>query len=425
MPRRRKPHPRKPRSQSRPPLPEQIAGFRITGLLGCGGTSTVYAAERTINGITQPVALKLFHSYLTGAAAIERFQREQAMLVRLDHPSICRMLDAGLTSSGQPYLVLERIDGLPIDEYANTHRLPVPDRIRLILSACDAIAAAHRSFIAHLDLKPGNLFNTPGGHVCLLDFGTAKLIDPVHPLTNTRHLTPLYAASEQLRGEAVSTACDVYSLGMLLYELLAGANPFSGTSLAAVAERAAGDSHPPRMAARVTEQAARDRNLTVNRLRSLLDGDIDRVVARALAHDPHDRYPSITEFAEDLRRYLESRPVLARRQTAAYRLRKYVSRNRTLLVLSAFLLLSVAIAVLFGWQERQKAIAQGRRAQASSDFLLWLISSSNPIYGGRRDMTVLDLLSRADERLARGDLDDELVTIELETNLGSYLFQSS
>jgi len=347
------------------------------------------------------------------------------MLVRLDHPSICRMLDAGLTSSGQPYLVLERIDGLPIDEYANTHRLPVPDRIRLILSACDAIAAAHRSFIAHLDLKPGNLFNTPGGHVCLLDFGTAKLIDPVHPLTNTRHLTPLYAASEQLRGEAVSTACDVYSLGMLLYELLAGANPFSGTSLAAVAERAAGDSHPPRMAARVTEQAARDRNLTVNRLRSLLDGDIDRVVARALAHDPHDRYPSITEFAEDLRRYLESRPVLARRQTAAYRLRKYVSRNRTLLVLSAFLLLSVAIAVLFGWQERQKAIAQGRRAQASSDFLLWLISSSNPIYGGRRDMTVLDLLSRADERLARGDLDDELVTIELETNLGSYLFQSS
>ena len=343
-----------------PPFLEQIAGFRITGLLGRGGTSTVYAAERTINGITQPVALKLLHSYLTGAAVIERFQREQAMLVRLDHPSIWRMLDAGLSSSGQPDLVLERIDGLPIDEYANSHRLTVPDRIRLILSACDAIAGVHRSFIAHLDLKPGNLFITPSGHVCLLDFGTAKLVDPVHPLTSTRHLTPLYAAPEQPRGEAVSTACDVYSHGMVLYELLAGANPFSGTSLSAFDERDA-------------------RDLTVNGLRFLLDGDIERVVACALARDPHDRYPSITEFAEDLRRYLENRPVLARRQTAAYRLRKYVSRNRTLLALSAVLLLFAAIAVLFGWQERERAIAQGRRAQASSAVLLWHISSSNPI----------------------------------------------
>ncbi|MBL8292544.1 MAG: serine/threonine protein kinase [Bryobacterales bacterium] len=411
-------------SRSETETPTRIGEYTITGQLGRGGTSTVYAAERTVNGVVQPVALKLLHSYLLDPEDLKRFQREQAILVRLDHPAICRVLDAGVTAARQPYLVLERVHGQPIDQYAKEHRLPIADRIRLIVSACDAIAAAHRNLVVHLDLKPSNLFITADGHVCLLDFGTAKLIDPVGSLTTTRYLTPLYAAPEQLRGEPVSTACDVYSLGMVLYELLAGANPFGGVSLASVAERAAGASTAPRMAERITEQAARDRGITINRLRAALAGDIDRVVAKALAADPKDRYATIADFADDLRRYLENRPVLARRQTTAYRLRKYASRHRALLAVTALLLLTIAGATLYGWRERQRALEQGRRAQASSEFLVWLISSSNPIYGGHREMTVRELLQRADQRLARGDLQDETVASDLETNLGAHLFQS-
>jgi tRNA A-37 threonylcarbamoyl transferase component Bud32 len=405
-------------------LPERIGPYRVTGLLGRGGTSTVYAAERETEGVTSSVAVKVLHAYLLDDESTARFQREQRILAGLDHPALCRVLDAGITADRQPFLVIERVDGQPIDDYASEHRLSLADRIRLVISAAEAVGAVHRNFVAHLDLKPSNLFVTVSGQVRLLDFGTAKLLDPAGNLTTTRHLTPVYASPEQLRGDPVTMASDIYSLGLILYELLAGASPHSGASLMSLAERASGVTSTGPMASKVTEAAATERGLTETRLRRLLSGDIERVVAKALAPEPDRRYATIGELADDLRRYLEDRPVLARRQTTGYRLKKYAARNRggltVTLVLVAGLLAAGGYAL---WQQHQ-AIEAGRRAQVSANFLFWLIGSSNPLYGGSADMTVLALVNRAEERLRRGDVLDRESSLGMETILGSFMFNA-
>jgi tRNA A-37 threonylcarbamoyl transferase component Bud32 len=407
-----------------PPLPDRIGDYRVTGLLGQGGTSTVYAAEREADGVTSPVAVKVLHAYLLDEESTGRFLREQQILARLDHPALCRVLDAGITGGRQPYLVLERVEGRPIDEYAREQRLGVVDRVRLVIAAADAVAAVHRSFVAHLDLKPGNLFVTEQGSVRLLDFGTAKLVDPLGRLTTTRQLTPVYASPEQLRGDPVTMASDIYSLGLILYELLAGASPYAEASLASIAERAAGATATRSMAQCVTDVAARERGLPVERLRRMLRGDLERIVAKALAAEPERRYATGGEFAADLTRYLENRPVLARRQTAAYRLKKFAARNRGGVSLTLVLAMGLLVTGGYGaWQQR-RAIEAGRRAQASASFLSWLIGSSNPVYGGRPDMTVLELVTRAEERLRRGDVLDPALTASMETTLSGFLFSA-
>ncbi|MBK9165903.1 MAG: serine/threonine protein kinase [Bryobacterales bacterium] len=409
---------------SEPLAPASLGPYRITGLLGRGGTSTVYGAERDINGTTQRVALKVLHAYLLDAEQIGRFRREQELLARLDHPAVCRLLDAGLTPAQQPYLVIQLVEGEPIDVYANRRRLSVPERIRLVIDVLDALGAAHRSLIVHLDLKPGNLLVTPDGRVHLLDFGTAKLIDPRVDLTTTRHFTPLYAAPEQLRGEPVTTASDIYGLGLVLYELLAGTRPFAAGSIVAVAERAAGATTTAPLAARVTGEAARDRGLPVERLRAILGGDIDVIVAKALAWEPAQRYTTAAAFAADLERYLANRPILARRQTAGYRVRKFAARNARALAVTLVLLAALTGAAAYGWRENRRALSEGRRAETTAGFLQWLIASANPVYGGKRGMTVVELVERAEQRLARGDVADAQVAAALEGSVGAYLFQS-
>ena len=210
-----------------------------------------------------------------------------------------------------------------MDEYADHARASVDDRIRLIVAACHALHAAHTRLIVHLDLKPQNLMVTAGGAVKLLDFGTAKLLDAEGALTTTRQLTPLYASPEQLRGAAVTTACDIYSLGLVLYELLSGTWPFgSRSSLVGVAERATGATTGRRLDEVADAGVAERRGLSVERLRAVLRGDIQSIVMKALAAAPGDRYASALDFANDLQRYLDRRPVLARPQTAVYRVRE-------------------------------------------------------------------------------------------------------
>jgi serine/threonine protein kinase len=248
-------------AQAAPPPPpaepaKTIGTYTITALLGQGGTGTVYAAAIDRAGVPQPVAVKLLHAHATSPEARERFRREQQMLAQLDHPGIIRVIDAGVTSDQQPYLVMDRVDGEPIDQYCDRHYLPIDDRLRLMIEVCDAVQAAHRALIVHLDLKPSNLLVTHDGRAKLLDFGTAKLVRP-GDLTSTRQMTPLYASPEQLRGENVTTACDVFSLGVILFELLTGGWPFgSRDSMLSVLERATGHTDSRKLTELLSPEAA-------------------------------------------------------------------------------------------------------------------------------------------------------------------------
>ena len=414
-------------SAPEPAHPLAIGPYRILGRLGQGGTSTVYRAQQILDANAPPrdVALKVLNSYLSSPSQIERFQREFSLLARLDHPSICRVFDFGLTPEQQPYLVLELLDAQPIDSYADQHRLTIPQRIALAAEAAEAMAFAHRQLIAHLDLKPGNLFVTAAGRVKVLDFGTAKLIDPTANLTTTRYLTPHYASPEQLRGEPVSTACDVYSLGLIVYELLAGASPFPATSIAALAERASGATVPRRLSDRLTESAANARAATLSLLRQQLSGDIEHILSRALMAEPAQRYASMADFAGDLRRYLDQRPILARPQTFGYRLSKFVRRNRLPVALASVALLAIASTGTFAFLQQREALAQSRRAQEVGNFLRWLLLSSNPQLGGREGMTVQELMSRADGILAQGLIRDENVHADIESLIASILIEGS
>jgi eukaryotic-like serine/threonine-protein kinase len=402
-----------------------VGPYEIEGLLGRGGMGTVYAAQLRRGGVVQQVAVKVLHSYMADAAMLERFEREHRLLATLDHPGIVRFLDAGLTSQKQPYLVMERVDGLPIDEYCDGKKLDIAGRVRLVMAACQAVQAAHRKLIVHLDLKPSNLLVKQDGQVKLLDFGTAKLLDPMGHLTTTRQLTPLYASPEQLRGEAVTTACDVYALGVILYELLSGAWPFGNKeSLASVTSRAGGFAETRPMTQSITGESAKRLGMSLEQVRQALRGDLQVIVAKALRSEPGERYAGVGELADDLQRWLEERPVLARPQTLLYRASKYARRNRGALGLSAVLMLGLLGALGVAWWQQREKVIEGQRAQAATKFLLWMIESSNPMYGGKQNMTVLEMMERARGLMAGERLESAELRAALEAEFANY-FQTA
>lgn len=408
-----------------PAIPDSIGSYQITGILGKGGAGTVYAAQVDRAGVPLKLAIKLLHAHLDDDEALARFRREQQILARLDHPHITRILDAGATPDQRPYLVMERVEGLPIDQFCDRNSLSVRDRVALMIAVCRAVDAAHRSFIVHLDLKPSNLLVTPDHHPKLLDFGTAKLLDPLGPHTTTRQLTPLYASPEQLRGEPVTTACDVYSLGLILYELLAGAWPFGKrTSLVAVSDRAAGNTVPRTLSLAITDDAARARGASASALRAAVRGDIDRIVAKALESDPARRYSTAAELADDLARYLNGRPVLARPQTTLYRVSKYAARHRGALSLTAVLVVALLSAAAYAFWQQREALAAARRAQATGQYLMWIFQSANPVNGGRQGATVAELAARAEARLGDDPRLDPGLAAALRGVFGSFLYSS-
>jgi eukaryotic-like serine/threonine-protein kinase len=408
-----------------PAMPESIGSYKLTGLLGKGGAGAVYAAEVDRAGVPMKLAVKLLHAHLDDDEALARFRREQQILARLNHPHITRIIDAGATPDHRPYLVMERVDGLPIDQYCDQNALSVRDRIALMIAVCRAVESAHRAFVVHLDLKPSNLLVTHDGHPKLLDFGTAKLLDPLGPHTTTRQLTPLYASPEQLRGEPVTTACDVYSLGLILYELLAGAWPFGKrTSLVAVSDRAAGNTLPRTLSLAITEDAARARGASASALRATVRGDLDRIVAKALESDPARRYSTAAELADDLARYLNGRPVLARPQTTLYRVSKYAARHRGALSLTAVLVVALLSAAAYAFWQQREALAAARRAQATGQYLMWIFQSANPVNGGRQGATVAELAARAEARLADDPRLDPGLAAALRGVFGSFLYSS-
>lgn len=325
-----------------------IGAYRLTQLLGSGGMGTVYLAERSDGAFAKHVAVKLLSPAFSHAS--DWFQRERELLARLDHSNIARLIDGGTTPEGWPYLVMEYVEGAPIDRYCDERDLALDDRVQLLLQACSGLAHAHQRLVVHCDVKPANILVTSDGTVKLLDFGIAKLIDPEKTVTLWRPGTAAYSSPEQLRGEALTTAADVYSLGVLAYVVLTGQWPYgarSGGLAEAVHAVLDGEAVP----------ASRVPGLSPARAKKLR-GDLDNVLAKAVAKDPARRYASVQQLGDDLESFRRGFPVRARADTLTYRLTKFVRRHRVATTLSAAaLVLLVAAVFVSSWQAR---IAQRR-----------------------------------------------------------------
>jgi hypothetical protein len=334
------------------PLARRFGPYRIVSELGQGGMGAVYLAVRDDDEYRQQVAVKLLQRGLETPEAVARFRDERQILAALEHPGIVRLLDGGSTAEGLPYIVMERVEGVPITDHCQGGRLPVRDRLLLFRQVCAAVQYAHQRLVIHRDIKPGNILVGADGTPKLLDFGIAKLLDPDHPRgrqaqtrTGLHRLTPEYGSPEQARGEPVTTATDVYSLGAVLYELLTGARPhrFEGESVVHMVH-AICEVEPPRPS--LAAPPAR---------RRALRGDLDNVVMKALQKEPGRRYASAEQLSEDLRRHLDGQPVAARAGTWAYRAGKFVRRQRGVVAAAALLVLTLATGTMVSLQQARRA----------------------------------------------------------------------
>jgi serine/threonine-protein kinase len=397
------------------PLPGARAGtlagpYRLERLLGEGGMGQVWLAGRADGLYQRRVALKLLRPGLADPNLRLRFTRERQILARLAHPHIARLLDAGISSDGQPYLALEYVEGEAINDWCRRRNLSLDARLRLFLQTCDAVSHAHANLIVHRDLKPSNILVTAHEEVRLLDFGIAKLLDtadlaPEQTGTGLRAFTLHYAAPEQVRGEPVTTMTDVYALGVVLHELLTGTRPYVlKRRTDAEWEEAIIGAEPLRPSLAVlhgdgegeVDEEQRPAG-SLRRLSRALAGDLDNIVLKALAKRPEQRYPSVEALALDIARYRNGRPVLARPQQLGYRLRKYGYRHRW--VLATALLVTLVLGSAFGivaWQARQ-AVQEATRAQALQDFVIGLFERA-----GDGDAP-LDVRALLDAGLRRGN----------------------
>ena len=328
----------------------RIGPYQIVRELGRGGMGAAYLAARADAEFEKLVAIKLIKRGMDTDAILWRFRTERQILANLNHPNIAMLLDGGSTADGLPYFVMEYVDGLPIDVYCNTHRLPIRDRLKMLQAVCAAVHHAHENRIIHRDLKPLNILVTSSGVPKLLDFGIAKLLDTQHgPHTTAdaigRAMTPFYASPEQIRGEAVTAASDVHALGVLTYVLLTGRHPYATDGRPGPeVERAVCDGQPDKPSATVDDEAARLRGLTLQELRRTLTGPLDAVVLKALRKEPQHRYASAKALAEDIQRYLDDIPVSAPPATAWPRLR--VRRAIAAVAAAVVLLAAVPVARL-------------------------------------------------------------------------------
>ncbi|HEV2843761.1 MAG TPA: serine/threonine-protein kinase, partial [Thermoanaerobaculia bacterium] len=337
----------------------RLGPYRLLRRIGGGGMGTVYLARRDDEQYQQEVAIKVLRAGLEATEAYHRFIAERQILARLQHPNIARLYDGGTTEDGRPFLVMELVDGLPVDQYCDQGQLNVDQRLGLFRRICSAVEHAHQNLLVHRDIKPGNILVTPDGEPKLLDFGIAKQLEPKvatdsGPLTRTglRIMTPSYASPEQVKGEAVTTASDVYSLGVLLYELLTGRSPYPSAEVTYEIERAICEQEPERPSVAVfragavsPEEIASARKARPQALQRRLRGDLDNIVLMALRKEPGRRYGSVAKLSRDLERHQEDLPVAARADTLRYRARKFVVRNRAgvAAAVAVFLLVSLLV----------------------------------------------------------------------------------
>ena len=419
---------------------QQIGPYRILEPLGQGGMGRVFLAEREDVG-TQ-VALKLVPGNFISPEIRQRFLFERRVLARLNHPNIARLLDAGVTEDDMPYFVMDVARGEPITEYCNHRHLSVEARLALFMTVCDAVQYAHQRLIVHRDLKPQNILvgddDSGMAQVKLLDFGIAKLLaeeeDASLTKTGMRVMTMRYAAPEQILGDTITTATDVYALGLLLYQLLTGQHPYNLEGLPHEISRAIVETAPKKPSTAVkevshsgddTDTISIDRSTTIEQLQRRLRGDLDVICLKALEKEPERRYQTAEQLQADIRRYMSGLPVIARAPTVGYRVQKFVSKNRVAVVV--VLLVSVAIFSSLGaalWQaQRARAAAETARAEAHTaeqvkTYLVEVFKTANPWEVPMGDeLTARELLARGAERIE--SLEDEpIVQAELLGVLG-------
>jgi non-specific serine/threonine protein kinase/serine/threonine-protein kinase len=391
------------------PVPgAQFGPYCAVELIGCGGMSAVYRARRADGQFEQTVALKILSAHLAGPEFLRRFQTERQILATLRHPHITRLVDGGVSSAGDPFLITELIEGQAIDRFCDGGRLPVAARLELLLQVCDAVDYAHRNLIVHRDLKPANILVDAEGSVKLLDFGTAGLLDADRDttLTRARMLTPRYASPEQIRGERAGIASDVFSLGVVAYELLTGGWPFGDpASVLSELNRAVGNTAASVPHGVVTPGAAESRAVSVEQLRRALKGDLSAILLRALCADPARRYGTVRELAEDVRRYLDGRPVAARGGRWLYRARKFAARNRWRIALggaAAAVVLAAGVYSFLEYGRDQRRMVQIR--ELSRSYLTDIFREVSNLPGSSRAQMMILSQARQNLHALEGDV---------------------
>ena len=379
---------------------ERIGPWRVLSELGRGGMGIVLLAERADGQFEQRAAIKLVKRGMDSDAVQARFLRERQILARLEHPHIARLLDGGIAEDGRPYFAMEYIDGEPVLRYCAQCELGLEARIKLFCDVCAAVQFAHGQLVVHRDIKPSNILVTASGEAKLLDFGIAKLLDDSHGgMTQTadaqhRPLTPAYAAPEQIRGQPVSTATDIYSLGVVLFELLTGKRPFDLRDESNVDDvRHAMDSttNSP-----LASEAADDTSPAMTRR---LRGDLDTIILTAMRRDPQRRYATADAFAKDLQRFLAGQPISARRDSVGYRLGKFVDRHRVGVVSAMVGVIVLIAALVFAvWQAHEKT-RQALASEQVTTFLEGIFRSADPAVSRGANVTAQDLLDQGTDRL--------------------------
>ena len=426
---------------------ERVGAFKVVRTLGTGGMGAVFLGERTDADFRQQVALKLVRRGFDSPELRDRFLRERRILARLEHPNVARLVDGGVTDEGVPYFAMEFVDGVPLHRFTDEKRLTIEERLELFLQVCAGVEHAHRQLVVHRDLKPANVFVTGDGNVKLLDFGVAKLLesDDARDVTRRtqRWLTPEYASPEQIRGEPVTTACDIYALGVLLYELLTGHRPYGLARVApheinsVILER---EPERPSTAVSKTETlitgdgdtrqvspqaVASARRLAPDRLRRRLAGDLDTIVLKAMHKEPSRRYGTVAQLAEDIGNHLAGRPVSAQPDSWTYRTGRFLKRNRVPVALGSVAVLALLMGLVGTLTQARRASEQAAQAAAERDrselvsnLMLDMFRLGDPGYVEGATVTAREVLDRGTARIQVDFADEPVLQADLLTEVG-------
>jgi serine/threonine protein kinase/tetratricopeptide (TPR) repeat protein len=418
-------------------LGSRISQYILIKEIGQGGMGAVFLATRADEEFKKYVAIKLIKRGMDTADILRRFRNERQILASLNHPNIAKLLDGGTTENGLPFFAMEYIEGQPLTDYCDSHKLSIVERLKLFREICSAVQHAHQNLIVHRDLKPSNIIITPDGTPKLLDFGIAKFLNPAFSpqtfaptATMMRMMTRDYASPEQVRGEPITTASDIYSLGVLLYKLLTGHHPYQfKTPLPREIERVVCESIPEKPSTIIArtetidtadgaiititpESVSQTRDEHPDKLKRALCGDLDNIILMAMRKEPQRRYASVAEFSEDIRRHLEGLPVIATKDTFTYRASKFIKRNKVVVAAAVFVTLALLSGIVATtWQarlatrERDKARVEQAKAERIKTFLQDMLGAADPTHQ-EKDVRVIDVLKEAAER-ARTELAEQ------------------
>lgn len=385
-------------------LGDQVGPYKLLSLVGIGGMADVYRARRTDGVFRNDVALKLVKRSILSEELAQRFHNERLILSNLKHPNIANLLDGGTTSDGTPYFVMDYIEGLDLLDYVEQHSLAIRDKLKLFVKVCAGVAAAHKHLVVHRDLKPSNILVTSDGEPKLLDFGIAKDISGSNLITSLSPMTPRYASPEQIRGEILGTATDIYSLGVILYELLTGCSPYTTDTPVELIHQIS-ETTPVPMSEKLRAVNRKDCRA--------VSGDLDRIVMKALHKDQNRRFFSVQQFADDIQRYLTNKPVIARKDSFWYRSSRFLRRNWAMVAVVCFALITVVTATWLqqvrvieerdvAESERDIAAGERDRQRQTKEFLIGLFEVADPRQTRGNSITARELLDRGLKQIDEG-----------------------